>query len=118
MSTGGGFPGARVREHHGQEDTQRLNWTPRIHRATNTARNGESDPVQQAHLEEEQHQQCMLILEINILWEQQQQHDTMVELEIGEDQDWGETQWEEIERRRSKCAQWSSANRRQAAEQG
>ena len=71
-STGGGFPGARVREHHGQEDTQCLNWPPRIHRATNTARNGESDPVQQAHLEEEQHQQRMLNLEINILGEQQQ----------------------------------------------
>jgi len=38
----------------------------------------------------------MLILEINILGEQQQQHDTTVELEIGEDQDWGETRWEAI----------------------
>jgi hypothetical protein len=97
-STGGGFPGARVREHHGQEDTQRLNWPPCIHRVTNTVRDGESYSVQQGNLEEEQHQQSTLNLEINILGEQQQQHHRTVELEIGEDQDWGETWWEEIVR--------------------
>ena len=98
MSTGGGFPGARVREHHGQEDMQRLNWPPSIHRVTNTVRNGESYSGQQGNLEEEQHQQKSLNLEINILGEQQQQHHRMVELEIREDQDWGETRWEEIVR--------------------
>jgi len=38
----------------------------------------------------------MLNLEINILGEQQQQHHRTVQLEIGEDQDWGEKRWEEI----------------------
>jgi hypothetical protein len=90
-STGGGFPGARVREHHGQEDTQRLNWPPRIHRLTNTVRNEESYSVQQGNLEEGHHQQSTLNLEINILGEQQQQHHRPVDLEIGDDQDWGET---------------------------
>ncbi len=54
--------------------------------------------MQQGNLEEGQHQQSTLNLEINILGEQQQQHHRMVELEIGEDQDWGETRWEEIVR--------------------
>ena len=98
-STGGGFPGARVREHHGQGDTQRLNWPPRIHRVTNTVRNGESNLVQQGNLEEGQRQQSTLNLEINILGKQQQQHHRTVELETGEDQDWGVTRWEEIVRR-------------------
>ena len=38
----------------------------------------------------------MLNFEINILGEQQQQHHGTLELEIGDDQDWGETRWEEI----------------------
>ena len=52
--------------------------------------------MQQGNLEEGQHQQSTLNLEINILGEQQQQHHRTVGLEIGEDQDWGETRWEEI----------------------
>jgi hypothetical protein len=69
--------------------------------------------VQQGNLEEEQHQQSVrtrcvpvrtdayqyapstLNLEINILGEQQQQHHRTLELEIGEEQDWGEIRWEE-----------------------
>ena len=54
--------------------------------------------MQQGNLEEGQRQQSTLNLEINILGEQQQQHHRTVELEIGEDQDWGETRWEEIVR--------------------
>ncbi len=54
--------------------------------------------MQQGNLEEGQHQRSTLNLEINILGEQQQQHHRTVGLEIGEDQDWGETWWEEIVR--------------------
>ena len=55
--------------------------------------------MQQGNLEEGQCQQSTLNLEINILGEQQQQHHRTVGLETGEDQDWGETRWEEIVRR-------------------
>jgi len=68
--------------------------------------------VQQGNLEEGQRQQSTLNLEINILGEQQQQHHRTVELETGEDQDWGETRWEEIVRH-PREAEESACNVRQ-----
>jgi len=69
---------------------------------------------QQGNLEEEQHQQSTVNLEINILGEQQQQHHRTVELE-SEDQDWGETWWEEIVRH-PREAEESARNGRQCTD--
>jgi hypothetical protein len=84
-STGGGSPGARVGGHHGQEDMQQVKGLPRIHQLIQTVIGEESHLGQQINTEGEQQQQSTAGLEI--------QHKMQGEIQ---DQDWGESRWEEI----------------------